>query len=105
MKEFDELDLGAGADDTGDEDDPYAMWLVVVRALRNVFPYIDVEEINRYNPWSDEIDDLHASQFARLIDSVAEHTGIAIPECDYPLVGTLDDLERYLTSRVLSKTA
>jgi hypothetical protein len=53
---------------------------------------------------SDEID-LDASAFACVMDSVTEQTGIAIPEGDYPLVDTLDGLDRYLKSRVLSKTA
>ena len=85
--------------DHDDEDDEYAMWLVVVRALRDAFPYIDIEEINRFEPLEDEID-LTAEDFTQVMASVEEQTGLVVPEEDYPLLGTLDGLEQYLKMRV-----
>ena len=34
--------------------DDYAAWRVVVRSLRRVDPYLDVEEIDRFEPIQDE---------------------------------------------------
>jgi len=36
--------------------------------------------------------------------AVADESGIRVPENDYPLVGTLDGLERYLIERVSPST-
>ena len=85
--------------DHDEEDDRYAMWLVVVRALRDAFPYIDIEEINRFQPLEDEID-LTAEDFTQVMASVEEQTGLVVPEDDYPLLATLDGLEQYLKMRV-----
>ena len=87
--------------DHDDEDDEYAMWLVVVTALRDAFPYIDIEEINRFEPLEDEID-LTAEDFTQVMASVEEQTGLVVPEEDYPLLATLDGLEQYLKMRVAS---
>ena len=84
---------------TGVEHDRYEMWRVVVRALRSVFPYIDIEEINRFEPLADEID-LASDDFTRLMAAVAAEVGVVVPEEDYPLVATLDGLEQYLKLRV-----
>ena len=75
------------------------MWRVVVRALRSVFPHIDIEEINRFEPLADEID-LASDDFTRLMAAVAAEIGVMVPVEDYPLVATLDGLEQYLKLRV-----
>ena len=87
---------------TGDEHDRYAMWRVVVRALCSVSPYIDIEEINRFEPLADEID-LTSDDFAQLMAAVTAEIGVVVPEEDYPLVATLDGLEQYLKLRVSSR--
>jgi acyl carrier protein len=86
---------------TGVEHDQYAMWRVVVRALRSVFPYIDIEEINRFEPLADEIDST-SDDFTQLMAAITEEIGVVVPEEDYPLVTTLDGLEQYLNLRVSS---
>jgi acyl carrier protein len=101
LKEPDILTQDDADDDDGGE---YAMWLVVVRALRRVFPYVDIEEINRFEPLQDELD-LNSSDFVQLMAAVTEQTGLVVAEQDYPIVSTLDGLEHYLKSRVMSLTS
>ena len=84
---------------TGVEHDQYVMWRVVVRALRCVFPYIDIEEINRFEPLADEID-LTSDDFTRLMAAITAEIGVVVREEDYPLVATLDGLEQYLKLQV-----
>ena len=91
----------AGVLDLEDEDDQYARLVVVMRALRRVFPYIYIEEIDRFAPLADELD-LRPSDFVRVMAAITEQTGLTVPERDYPLVTTLDGLEQYLKSRVTS---
>jgi acyl carrier protein len=88
------------ADDDGDDED--AAWLVVARALRSVVPYIDIEEINRFESLQDEAD-LDTSDWMNLMAAVTEQTGLVVPEQDYPLVETFDGLEKYLAARKLSR--
>jgi acyl carrier protein len=88
------------ADDDGDDED--AARLVVVKALRSVVPYIDIEEINRFEPLQDEAD-LDASDWMHLMAAITEQTGVVVPERDYPLVDTFDSLEQYLAAQKLSR--
>lgn len=79
-------------------------WLVVVRALRSMFPYIDVEEISRFEPLQDELD-LTPSDFGRLMAAVSDQAKLEVPVRDYPLVSTLDDLEHYVASNADASAA
>jgi hypothetical protein len=85
-----------------DGDDEYSAWLVVVKALRSVVPYIDIEDINRFEPLRDEAD-LDASDWMRVLAAVTEQTGVVVPEQDYPLVDTFDGLEQYLAAQKLPR--
>ncbi len=75
------------------------MWGAIVRSLRHVILYADIEELDRFEPIRDEAD-LDADDFVRLMLAVGGETGIAIPEADYPLVATLAALEDYLNDHV-----
>ena len=86
-----------------DADAAFDPWLVVVRAMRGLFPYLDIEDVSRFEPLQDELE-LTMADFARLMAAVAEQTGVVVPKREYPLVSTLDDLEHYLASRLLSAT-
>ena len=77
-------------------------WLVVVRAIRRLFPYLDIEDISRFEPLQDELE-LTMTDFARLMSVVTEQTGVVVPEREYPLVRTLDDLEHSLASRLVER--
>ena len=74
-----------------------------MRALRRVRPYTDLEEFSRFEPIVMEAD-LDAFEFEQLMTSVADESGIRVPASDYPLVVTLDGLERYLLMRVSSSS-
>ena len=78
-------------------------WLVVVRAMRRLFPYLDIEDVSRFEPLQDELE-LTTADFVLLMAAVTEQTGVVVPRREYPLVSTLDDLEHYLASRLVSAT-
>ena len=69
-----------------------------------VLPYIDIEEINRFEPLADEIA-LTSDDFTHLMAAVSEQAGVVVREEDYPLVATLDGLEQYLNLRTASPTS
>ena len=75
------------------------VWAAVLRSLRRVVPYIDVEDLDRTVAIRDEAD-LDSLDFVRLITAVAEETGVLVPERDYSLVSTLADLAAYVDARV-----
>ena len=70
-----------------------------MRAQRRVRPYTDLEEFSRFEPIMKEAD-LDAFEFEQFMTAVADESGIRVPENDYPLIVTLDGLERYLLVRV-----
>ena len=87
--------------DVADDADAGQRWLIwgaVMRAMRQVRPFTDFEEISRFEPIVEEAD-LDGLEFEQLMAAVAEESGILVPEGDYPLVVTLDGLERYLHER------
>ena len=68
-----------------------------MRAQRRVRPYTDLEEFSRFEPIMKEAD---LDEFEQLMAAVADESGIRVPENDYPLIVTLDGLERYLLVRL-----
>ena len=88
----------------GDENgERWVIWGAVMRAMRQVRPYTDLEELSRFEPIVEEAD-LEPFEFEQLITAVADESGIRVPESDYSLVATLDGLERYLIERVSPST-
>ena len=85
-------DAVQSVDWSGDE------WMTVLRCLRRVVPYVDVEDLDRTAAIQDEAD-LDAQDFVRLMAAVGDETGVVIPEADYPLVSTLADLAAYVAAR------
>jgi hypothetical protein len=79
--------------------DPYAAWRAVVRSVHRVDPYLDVEEIDRFEPIQDEAD-WDMSDFLELMDAVTAETGVVVSEQDYPLVASLAGLEAHILSRI-----
>ena len=79
--------------------DGYAAWRAVVRSLRRVDPYLDVEEIDRFEPIQEETD-WGVAEFLQLMDAVTAETGVVVGEEDYPLVASLAGLEEYISSRM-----
>jgi len=83
----------AQSDDwSGDE------WIAVLRSLRRIVPYIDVEDLNRTAAIQDEAD-LDSLDFIHLMAAVGEETEVVIPKRDYPLVSTLAGLAAYVAAR------
>jgi hypothetical protein len=89
----------AAAFRTDGESDPYAAWRAVVRALRRVIPYIDVEEVNRFERLEDELD-MPPSQFLALTAAITEETGIELPQDTLTPASTLDELAQYVAVRL-----
>ena len=83
--------------------DAYAVWRAVVRSLHRVDPYLDVEEIDRFEPIQDAAD-WDVADFLHLMDAVTAETGLVVGEQDYPLVASLAGLEEYISSRITTTT-
>ena len=79
--------------------DDYAAWRAVVRSLHRVDPYLDVEEIDRFEPIQDEAD-WGVAEFLQLMDAVTAETGVVVGEEDSSLVASLAGLEEYIASRM-----
>ena len=63
-------------------------WLVVVRAMRRLVPYLDIEDVvSRFEPLQDELG-LTMADFVRLMSAVTEQTGVGggCGRREYPLV-------------------
>ena len=84
--------------DDADAGQRWFIWGAVMRAMRQVRQFTDLEEISRFGPIVEEAD-LDGLEFGQLIAAVADESEILVPESDYPLVLTLDGLERYLHER------
>ncbi len=85
-------DIPQSDDWSGDE------WIAVLRSLRRIVPFIDVEDLDRTAAIQDEAD-LDSLDFVNLVTAVGEATGVVIPEQDYPLVSTLAGLAAYVAAR------
>jgi acyl carrier protein len=75
------------------------VWMAVLRSLRRIVPYIDVEDLNRTAAIQDEAD-LDSLDFVHLMAAVSEETGVIVPERDYPFVSTLAGLAAYVDTRI-----
>ena len=71
---------------------------VIANSLRRIAPEADLTTVDGTQPLQDELD-LDSMDFLNLMVAIAEHTGVEIPERDYPAVATLDGLVRYLADR------
>jgi acyl carrier protein len=68
---------------------------VVIRALTDVAPDIDPSAIDPAADLAEQLE-IDSMDFLSVVVSVHEHTGIEIPERDYPKLTTLDDAVSYL---------
>ena len=85
--------------DDAETEQRWLVWRAVMRAMRQVRPFTDLEEFSRFEPIVEEAD-LDSLEFEQLMAAVADESGILVPESDYPWVLTLDELERYLHKQV-----
>ena len=79
--------------------DPMVTWEIVVRALRHVLPYADIEDFDRAGAIVDEAG-LDAAGLARLLAAVRAECGVVVPARDRAEVATFDGLCRYLAAHL-----
>ncbi len=70
----------------------------IAAALADIAPEVDLDDIEADEPLREEAD-IDSMDFLRLLTTLAERTGVDVPEADYPKVQTLDDLAAYLSAR------
>ena len=70
----------------------------VLTALSRIAPEADLEALDPGADLRTEID-LDSMDFLGLVESLAETTGVDIPEADYHDVRSLDGLVDYVTAR------
>jgi acyl carrier protein len=68
---------------------------IVYSALRAVAPDVDAATLNDSDRFRQDLD-LDSLDFLRLIETIAEATGVDTPEEDYPRVATVGGLVTYL---------
>ena len=67
-------------------------------ALSEVAPEVDLGAVNRTGPLQEELD-LDSMDFLNLVAAILVHTGLDIPDRDYPLLGTVDSCLDYLVAQ------
>ncbi len=76
---------------------------IVIRALTDVAPDVDVDSIDPGEDLADQLD-IDSMDFLNVIVAILEQTGIDIPERDYPKLATLDNAVAYLAARERQST-
>jgi acyl carrier protein len=71
---------------------------VVVDALGEIAPEVDLDAVDHRARLRDEVD-LDSLDFLNLVQRIHDRTGVDIPETDYAQVESLDGLVGYLTLR------
>jgi acyl carrier protein len=71
---------------------------VVLRALNNVAPEVDVGSIDPAKNLRDQID-IDSVDFLNFVIGLHKELGIEIPDADVPKLGTLNGCVAYLQSR------
>lgn len=71
---------------------------VVRDAFAGIAPEIDVDRLDPFAELQTEAD-IDSMDFLNVVTVIDRELGIEVPERDYPLIGTLDALLRYLAER------
>ena len=72
---------------------------LVVKLLQEVAPEVDPLQIKSDAPLRDQVD-IDSMDFLKWIGLIYENLGVDIPEADYSLLKSLDDLVAYLGARL-----
>ena len=72
---------------------------IALNALRQVAPDIDPADVNRSGDLREEFD-IDSMDFLNIVTRLSTELSIAIPESDYPKIGSVDGLIAYLQSSV-----
>jgi len=75
------------------------MKAVVLRALNNVAPEVDLESIDPSKDLRDQID-IDSVDFLNFVLGLHKELGVDIPDADVPKITTLNKCVGYLISRV-----
>ncbi|MFE4078739.1 acyl carrier protein [Paenarthrobacter sp. YIM B13468] len=70
----------------------------VQAAIRLVAPDLEPEDLEGRARLRQDLE-LDSLDFLRLVETIAQSTGVDIPERDYPAVATVDGLVSYLVNR------
>lgn len=70
----------------------------VLKALTDVAPEADAKVLRADRPLRDQVD-LDSFDFLNFMIGVHSHTGVDVPEADYPKLATLSGAVDYLASR------
>lgn len=68
---------------------------IVIDALTQVAPEVDPATLNDAVPLRDQVD-IDSMDFLNLVIALTDATGVQIPEADYPLLQSVDDIVGYL---------
>jgi len=68
---------------------------IVISVLTEVAPDIDATAIDPDTDLTEQLD-IDSMDFLNIVVAINEHTGIEIPERDYPKLSTLNDAVDYL---------
>lgn len=69
----------------------------VVTAIGKVAPDVEPSDLEGSARLRQDLE-LDSLDFLRLVEVIAEATGVDIPEADYPAVATVDGLVRYVAA-------
>ena len=78
--------------------------VAVLKALGEVAPETSAHALRDDVPFRDQID-LDSFDFLSLMIGLHTHTGVEVPERDYPKLGTLDATVDYLEKKLASSAA
>ena len=70
---------------------------IALNALRQVAPDIDPADVNSSGYLREELD-IDSMDFLNIVTRLSTELSIAIPESDYPKIGSVDALITYLQS-------
>lgn len=76
---------------------------IIVRAIVEVAPEVDVATIAPDEPLQEQLD-LDSMDFQAILTAVAEETGLDVPERDYDRLATLSGAIDYLVAASIAET-
>ncbi|MEW6284038.1 MAG: phosphopantetheine-binding protein [Candidatus Eremiobacterota bacterium] len=71
----------------------------IARVLAEIAPDVDLDQVSPDEDVRQALD-IDSYDFLNLLVKLHQELGVDIPESDYGKLGSLNDLERYLTARV-----
>jgi acyl carrier protein len=79
--------------------DEQTLRATVFAALSRIAPEVTPGEIGTASPLRDQVD-LDSMDYLNFLIDLHTRLGVDIPESDYALLGSIDDIVRYLAARI-----